>query len=239
MIWYRHWLELRWGWLYLGILWAGFVIPVGGPFNSLRWDVWYALPLVPFGPELIETPLGRSIGPAVEVWAEFAGRILPAVFMAGMVLAGNTIVNFIHYPARGSSYTLTLPVSRVRLVVTRYIAALGLSIATGAVVTLAGVLAFHLMGTPAPLGPVAGSFALGVLALASSVAVLSASQTLFGLWASIPVYLVLFLLSSAEVSYLVAAPARGEAPWGSIAGHVAVIVAATAVTVRRTTRKEY
>src|SRR5687768_10814237 len=114
MIWYRHWVEMRLGvLLFAGLsLWLGFSIR--GPWHSLEYG--QALPL---------TPLGQAIGAeGVLVWAEFAGRILPFSLAASLGLSGAGFRTFF-MPLPPVVYTLTLPISRTRLIWTRLAAALG------------------------------------------------------------------------------------------------------------------
>jgi ABC-type transport system involved in cytochrome c biogenesis permease component len=244
MIWYRHWLEIRWALLLLLALYLVFNPGSSNPPNALRWDVWFALPMHPFGPELSSTPLGEAIGNRIGVWATFAGRIPWIGFVTAWLLAGSGVQSLFH--PRGSMagndmHTLTLPVSRARLVLTRYLSALALALALGLIVSAIGLAAFYLGGVSVPLSAIARSLALGFVYTATILAVGSA------LTAAMPrayvgrcvVFFGLFLTVLVPVHYLVASPARGHTPWGLVGAFGLITALALTFTVRRVFRQEY
>lgn len=239
-IWYRQWLELRWApFLLLAMMVLFFPL---SSTNALRWDVWLALPGHPFGPELAETPLGAAIGNQVTVWARFAGRIPWLGFVAAWILAGNGVRGLLESPSNASAaYTLTLPVSRRRLVLTRFLAGLGISVLVMGLVAGIDLLISIGRGEAVPFAPVAESLALGIVAIAALLAIggaLAAAMPRFYV-APPMVYLVLFLSSLVPIHYIAAAPARGQVPWGLLAGCLALTGLALAVTVQQTAAREY
>jgi len=242
-VWYRHWLEMRWALIPLAILCVIFT-PAGS--NALRWDVWFALPAHPFGPELSATPLGLAIGERIEVWAAFAGRIPWLGFAISWVLSGSGVQNLIHpgpgVPISGSNtHTLTLPISRTHLALTRFLVSLSVALVAGLILGAAGFAVFYNRGESVPLAAVGESLALGVLYLATALAVgsaLTASLPRAYVWRSL-LHVGLFCFSMVPIHYLVASPARGEWPWDLIAGFGLLLVGALGVTVHQLSRQEY
>lgn len=238
MIWYRHWLEMRKGLLFMAGLWLFVGLTVTEPFNSLRVDSWHSFS-DPLGQELTEMRLGQAIGDEVLVWAEFAGRILPFTLMATLVLAGSGLRSLLSVFDTSAIYTLTLPISRTRLVWTRLVAALGATVLAGLLVSAASSAILLARGYSVPLVPVAQSFALGVVCVATSLAVVGALVTSMRYWLALPTFMALFASTSMPISYIVAAPARGEAPWGLLAACVTITALAVTFTVNRASAREY
>lgn len=227
MIWYRHWLEMRLGVLaFAGLcLWFGFSIQ--GPWRSLE-----------YGQPLPLTPLGQAIGAeAVLVWAEFAGRILPFSLAAALALSGAGLRTFF-MPVAPAVYTLTLPISRARLIWTRVAAGLGVACAGAMVVTAGGVLWFTMRGQTVPMAAVLQSLALGVVLLAAMLAIMSAVITVLPTaWAFLGILGLLAL--AIPNSYVVSAPARGEVPWLAVGGYLVALVVALLFTLGYVRAREY
>lgn len=242
MVWYRHWLEMRWAFVPLSILYLLFISMDSS--NALRWDVWFALPAHPFGPELSATPLGRAIGGRIDAWAAFAGRIPWFGFATSWVLAGSGVQNLIHpgFPMAGSTmHVLTLPVSRTRLAVTRYISALVLALVAGLMVGGIGLTFIYLGGDSVPMAAIGQSVALGLIYVATILAVgsaFAASLPRAYVW-RVLLHLGVFVLSMVPIHYLVASPARGEWPWDLLAVFGLLWVVSLYVTVRQVSRQEY
>jgi hypothetical protein len=200
MIWYRHWVEMRLGVLvFAGLcLWLG--VSILGPWRSLEFG--QALPL---------TPLGQAIGAEeVLVWAEFAGRILPFSLAACLALSGAGFRTFF-MPVAPVVYTLTLPISRTRLIWTRLAAGLGVACVGATVLTAGGIVWFTMRGQTVPIAAVLQSLVLGVVLLAAMLAIMSAVVTaLPTAWAFLGILGVLAL--AIPNSYVVSAPARGYVP---------------------------
>ena len=227
MIWYRHWVEMRLGVLvFAGLcMWLGFAIR--GPWHSLEYG--QALPL---------TPLGQAIGAAqVLVWAEFAGRILPFSLAASVTLAGAGF-RTVFMPVAPVVYTLTLPISRTRLVWTRLTAGLGVACVGATVLTTGGGVWFTMRGQTVPIAEVLQSLVLGVVVLAAMLAIMSAVITaLPTAWAFLGILGVLAL--AIPNSYVVSAPARGDVPWLAVGGYVIALVVAIVFTVSYVRAREY
>ena len=231
MIWYRHWLELRTGLLVMTGLSLLIALTVTGPFRLLE-----------FGQALTETRLGQSIGNRVLVWAEFAGRTPFFIFAATLALAGAGFDSLLRPSGAAVAYTLTLPVSRTRLICTRLAAALAATVLAGVLLSAAGAAVLLARGQGIPLVPVAQSLALGVPLAAALLTVVGALVTLVGYpwnWLAYFVLFVLYLATMRPVNYIVAGPARGDAPWISLIACLIVIPAAVAFTVRVAWLREY
>ena len=227
MIWYRHWVEMRLGViLFAGLcLWLG--LSIAGPWRSLE-----------FGQPLPLTPLGRTIGPEqVLVWAEFAGRILPFSLAASLALSGAGFRTF-YMPVAPVVYTLTLPISRSRLIWTRLAAGLGVAVVGATVLTAGGIVWFTMRGQTVPITAVLQSMALGVVLLAAMLAIMSAVVTaLPTVWAFLGILGVLAL--AIPNSYVVSAPARGDVPWLAVGGYAIAMAAAMLFTLSYVRTREY
>ena len=229
MIWYRHWLELRTGLLVMAGLSLYIALTATVPF---RW--------LGFGQALTETPLGQAIGDQVLIWAEFAGRIPTFVFYsATLALAGAGFDTLIRPSGPAVAYTLTLPVSRTRLICARLAAAVAATVLAGVLLCAAGAAVLLARGHGIPLVPVAQSLALGFALAVALLAVVGALVTFLGYPWTWLAYLVLYLVTLRPVTYIVAGPARGDAPWIALIACLIVIPAAVAFTVRVAWVNEY
>jgi hypothetical protein len=227
MIWYRHWVEMRLGVLAFAGLCLWFGIAIGGPWRSLEYG--QALPL---------TPLGQASGAdAVLVWAEFAGRILPFSLAASLTLAGAGF-RTVFMPVAPAVYTLTLPISRTRLIWTRLAASLGIACVGAVVLTAGGIVWFTLRGQTVPIAAVLQSLVLGVVLLAAMLAIMSAIVTaLPTAWAFLGMLGLMAL--AIPNSYVVSAPARGDVPWLAIGGYLIALVTAMLFTQSYVRAREY
>jgi hypothetical protein len=227
MIWYRHWVEMRLGVLVFAGLCMWFGVSILGPWHSLEYG--QALPL---------TPLGQAIGgEEVLVWAEFAGRMLPFSFAASLALSGAGFRTFF-MPVAPVVYTLTLPISRTRLIWTRLAAGLGVACVGAAVLTAGGVVWFTMRGQTVPVAEVLQSLVLGVVVLAAMLAIMSAVITaLPTAWAFLGILGLLAL--AIPNSYVVSAPARGDVPWLAVGSYVMALVAAMLFTLSYVRMREY
>jgi hypothetical protein len=227
MIWYRHWVEMRLGVLVFAGLCVWMGVSVLGPWRSLEFG--QALPL---------TPLGQAIGAEeVLVWAEFAGRILPYSLAACLALAGAGF-RTLFMPVAPVVYTLTLPISRMRLIWTRLAAGLGVACVGATVLTVGGVVWFAMRGQTVPIAAVLQSMGLGVVVLAAMLAIMSAVVTaLPTAWAFLGILGLMAL--AIPNSYVVSAPARGDVPWLAVGGYVIALVAAMLFTLSYVRAREY
>jgi hypothetical protein len=227
MIWYRHWVEMRPGVLVFVVLCLWFGVSILGPWRSLEFG--QALPL---------TPLGQAIGAdSVLVWAEFAGRILPFSLAASLALSGAGFRTFF-MPVAPAVYTLTLPISRTRLIWTRLAAGLAVACAGAAVCTAGGIVWVTMRGQTVPMAAVLQSLALGLVLLAAMLAIMSAVITaLPTAWAFLGILGLMAL--AIPNSYVVSAPARGDVPWLAIGGYVMALGAAMLFTLSYVRTREY
>ena len=228
MIWYRHWLEMRTALLFMAGLSLLMALAATGSFRLLE-----------FGQTLTEMRLGQTIGDRVLVWAEFAGRTPFVIFAATLALAGAGFDSLLRPSGASVAYTLTLPVSRTRLICTRLAAALAATVLAGVLLSAAGAAVLLTRGHGIPIVPVAQSLALAVPPAAALLAVVGALVTLIGYRWTWLAYLVLYLAAMRPIHYIVAGPARGEAPWISLIACLIVIPAAIAFTVRVASLNEY
>ena len=227
MIWYRHWVEMRLGVLMFVGLCVWFGVSILGPWRSLE-----------FGQPLPLTPLGQAVGAEqVLVWSEFAGRILPFSLAASLALSGAGFRTFF-MPVAPAVYTLTLPISRTRLVLTRLAAGLAVASVLAAVFTIGGAIWFTMRGQTVPMAEVLQSLVLGTVVLAAMLAIMSAIITaLPTAWAFLGILGLLAL--AIPNSYIVSAPAREDVPWLGVAGYVIGLVAAVLFTVSYVRAREY
>jgi hypothetical protein len=227
MIWYRHWVEMRPGVLMFAGMSVLFSVTGRGPWRSLE-----------FGQPLPLTPLGQAIGAeAVLVWAEFVGRILGFSMAASMCLSGAGF-RTLFMPVAHVVYTLTLPISRTRLIWTRLAAGLGVACVAATVLTVCGVVWFTMRGQTVPMTAVLQSLGLGAVVLAAMLAIMSAVVTaLPTAWAFLG-FLGLLALAMPN-SYIVSAPARGDVPWLALGGYVIALVAAVRFTLSYVRAREY
>lgn len=227
MIWQRHWAEMRLGVLMFAGLTLWFGVSITGPWRSME----YGLPLP-------ETPLGLTIGAdQVRIWSEFAGRILPFSLAATLTLAGAGF-RTLFMPVDPAVYTLTLPISRRRLILTRLAAGLIVATAVALPLVAGGAIWFTLRGEDVPLIPIMQSLALGLIVLAAMLAFMSAVVTVLPvIWAFVG-FMVIVALAIPN-SYVVSAPARGDVPWLALGGYLATFVAAVLFTLFWVRTREY
>lgn len=133
--------------------------------------------------------------------------------MATLALAGTGFDSLLLPSGAAVAYTLTLPVSRTRLICTRLAAALAATVLAGALLAAAGAAVLLARGHGIPLVPVAQSLALGAALAAALLAIVGALLTILGYRWTWLAYLALFMATIWPISYIVAGPARGDAPW--------------------------
>jgi hypothetical protein len=227
MIWQRHWTEMRMGVLMFVGLCAWFGVSITGPWRSME-----------FGVPLAETPLGLAIGAdQILIWSEFAGRILPFSMAATLTLAGAGF-RTLFMPVDPTVYTLTLPISRTRLILTRLAAALAVAGSVALPLVAGGAAWFTLRGEDIPVIAILQSLALGVIPLAAMLAIMSAVVTVLPLiWAFVG-FMALIALAIPN-SYVISAPARGDVPWLALAAYVVGFVAAVLFTLAWVRTREY
>jgi hypothetical protein len=227
MIWQRHWAEMRMGVLMFAGLCVWFGVSITGPWRSME-----------FGLPLPETPLGLAIGAdRIQIWAEFSGRILPFSLAATLTLAGAGF-RTLFMPVEPAVYTLTLPISRTRLILTRLAAGLAVAGTAALLFVAGGAVWFTLRGEDLPVIAIVQSLALGAIPLATMLAIMSAVVTVLPLaWAFVGFMAIVAL--AIPNSYVVSAPARGDVPWLALAANVVAFVAAVLFTLAWVRSREY
>jgi hypothetical protein len=227
MIWHRHWVEMRMALLMFVGLCIWFGVSITGPWRSME-----------FGLPLPETPLGLAIGAdQILIWSEFAGRILPFSMAATLTLAGAGF-RTIFMPVEPAVYTLTLPISRSQLILTRLAAGLVAASAVALVLVAGGAAWFTLRGEDLPVIAIVQSLALGLILLAAMLAIMSAVITVLPtVWAFLGFMAIVAL--AIPNSYVVSAPARGEVPWLALGGYVVAFAAAVMFTLSWVRTREY
>jgi hypothetical protein len=228
--WYRHWLEGRPRlWMLAAIaLWMGASTP--------SWAY-----LMPPSHELLDTTLALSIGRERLIsWILFSEQMSFFAWTAAFCLIGNGLRTAWFKRDAAVSYTLTLPVSRERLIWTQqagaWIAALG-----AAALTLAAQCTLLLVrGRGIPFVPLAVSAAVGAIFLIAWITVLSAlTMVMHEYWvllASLPGYLMsMRWVTSTATSF----PAYGEVPWISVGALVALIALALAFSLSQGRIQEF
>jgi hypothetical protein len=191
--------------------------------------------------ELLETHLAQSIGRERLIsWMLFSQQMSLFAWTAAFFLLGNGLRTAWIKRDGSVSYTLTLPVSRDRLIWTQqacgWIAAIGV-----AALTLAAQCALLLVrGRGIPFVPLAESAAVGAIFLIAWITVLSALtmdvHEIWALLASFPGYIMSMRWVTSTAT---AFPAYGEFPWVSIAALVAISVLALAFSFNVGRTKEF
>jgi hypothetical protein len=191
--------------------------------------------------ELLDTSLALTIGGERLVsWILFSEQMSFFAWIAAFCLMGNAFRTAWVKRDATVSYTLTLPVSRQRLIWTQqagaWIAALG-----AAALTLAAQCALLLVrGRGIPFVPLAVSVAVGAIFLLAWIAVLSALTTVVhGIWAllvSFPGYILsMRWVTSTAMSF----PAYGEFPWVTVAALVTITALALGFSLIQSREQEF
>src|SRR5262245_15074752 len=123
MLWYKSWLETRWRFL-IGL--ALFVLSAGG----IVWAYPQLMKLIPGGAELNASgPLGERIKEGIELARDFRGYVWSQWMRQNLVQMATLFAVILGsggpYAQRSELFTLSLPVSRRRLVGVRAVAGLG------------------------------------------------------------------------------------------------------------------
>ena len=231
MIWYRYWLEIRSRLLALAMI----AVCIGS--ITPDWEKRGG-----FGNDLmLNSPLGHSLGTdKVLIWITFTNTISFFAWTAGLCLMGNGLSTAWQRHHSSVNYTLTLPVSRQRLIgiyqFGNCVAGLGvtfLALASYCVVLL-------LQGHEVPIVPLGFSLAFGSLFVIAWMTILSGlTLVMHEVWAVLASS-VLFLISIPWVrSTVTLLPAYGEFPWISVAALVTISVLALAFSLSVSREQEF
>jgi hypothetical protein len=230
MIWYRHWLEMR----------------ARLPLLALTAVVLGAWPMTPFDPEnAIFTALlaAGAPSPGLQTLALTVSRTFLVVFGGAIVLSGNGLRTWYMDQIAPSDanlpFTLSLPVSRARLVCSRLMAGWLLAVLVSAL-AMGGRYALEtVQGRPMPVGPLVTAFAWLAAGLACWILAQGAALMTRGIWL-LPSLIVAILISLPLSLALTLAGLRGD-PTGLARSGVAlaaVAAGALAFTLHRARRLE-
>ena len=229
--WYRYWLEFRPRLLVVAAfaLWTG-----------IRTPEWAKLSPAA-AKELLGTPLAQSIGlESLNAWSAFAGQMAFFAWVVGVCLTGNGLGTAFMRRHASISYTLTLPVSRSRLISTHQALNCAAAFIAAALALAAQYATLWLRGEDVPFIPLAMSIAFATLFVIAWIAFLSAlSMVMHDGWALV-VAIPLFILSVRWIWVTVTAfPAYGEFPWISVAALLALITLALAFSLSMSRIQEF
>ena len=227
---YRYWLELRQRlWMLAAIaLWMGASTPNWARSGQIA-------------PELLGTGLAQSIGrESLLDWLAFSAQMSLFAWAAAFSLMGSGLKSLWTRREGSTYYTLTLPVSRQRMIVTHQASAWIAALCAAAVALLAQCAVLLVMGRGIPLVPLAESAAVGALFLIAWIAVLSAlASVMHEFWAllvSLPAYIAsMRWVTSTATAY----PAYGEFPWISVAVLLIMIALSIAFSLSQSRVGEY
>jgi hypothetical protein len=230
MIWYRYWLEIRPRlWIVAAIaLWMGASTP--------NWAY-----LRPPSHELLDTPLALTIGRERLVsWILFSEQMSFFAWTAALCLMGNGLRTAWIRRDVSASFTLTLPVSRERLIWTQQAGGWIAALAT-VTLTLAAQYAILLVrGRGIPLLPLAVSAAIGAIFLIAWITVLSAlTMVMHELWAMLATFPGYILSMRWVTSTAMSFPAYGEFPWLTVAALVTIMALALGFSLIQSRVQEF
>lgn len=209
-LWYRHWLEIRGGLLVAFIGVA--LLSAAYPFFAAGGD-----------------------GRLPHVWLSSAASWALGVFVWGTGVRTNALQP--NHPS--CQFTLGLPVSRVRLILTRLAAACAALVALFTVMLVSNTLALLLMGRAPAFGAMAGSSALAALLVAAIVTmwgmVSLVGENHFG-WVYPVVFIAALYWAWPATTAFVGSP---EVPWTALTTLALVIAAALLASVVIAYRKDF
>jgi hypothetical protein len=230
MAWYRYWLEVRPRLAAVAVfaLWIGTsTAEWGKPGRALE--------------DMLGTPLAQSIElGSLSVWTAFANQMGFYAWAVALCLMGTGLrTPFVRNHA-SFNYTLTLPISRSRLISVQQAGNCVAALA-GAALTLAAQCAtLWLRGVAVPFLPLAISMAFATLFVIAWVAFLSAlcaaMHEFWTIFVAIPLFIASVRWNWVTVTAL---PAYGEFPWISVAALLAITVLALAFMLTLSREQEF
>jgi hypothetical protein len=230
MIWYRYWLESRVRLVALA------VIALGIGASTPDWAKSGQI-----APELLGTGLAQSIGrESLLDWIAFSAQMSFFAWAAAFCLMGNGLRTAWLKRDASACYTLTLPVSRERLIWTHHAGGWIAALCAAALTLLAQCAILLSQGRGIPLVPLAVSAAFGAIFLIAWIAVLSAlASVMHEFWAlllSLPGYLMSMRWVTSTAT---AFPAYGEFPWISMAALLTITALALAFSLSQSRVQEF
>lgn len=239
-IWYRHWLEIRGGLLVAAVivgvfavlLYPVFVLTSSAALDEARVISGYFAAfgdlLGPFGSE-------RYFPWGAHVWICGLTAYMVGVFLAGSGIRSNSLTPF--HPSH--LYTLTLPVSRTRLLCTRFAASCAATVALYAAMLVVHVAVLIVMGRELPLVAMAASSALAVGLVLVILAVIGSLQTwddrVAGLVFVVALVVATLFAWQPTLRYL----ASQAVPWTALAWIGAITTTALALAALVAQRKDF
>ncbi len=228
--WYRYWLEARPRlWMLAAIaLWMGASTPSWAKSGRTA-------------PELLGTSLALSIGrESLLDWIAFCAQMSFFAWAAAFCLMGSGLRTAWIKRDASASYTLTLPVSRERLIWTHHAGGGIAALCAAALMLLSQCAILLVQGRGIPLVPLAVSASIGAIFLFAWIAVLSALASVMheflALLVSFPVYLIsMRWVTSTAASF----PGYGKVPWISVAALVTISVLALAFSLSVSRTQEF
>ncbi len=230
MTWYRYWLEVRPRLLALAVfaLWIG--------FNTVGWSQPMRSVQAIFGNALAQS-MGTESG---TVWLRFTNQMAFFAWAVGVILMSNGLRTAFTPRHASISYTLTLPVSRRRLISTHFAGNCAAAVIAAALTLAARCATLWLRGDGIPFIPLAISIAFATLFVIGWIALLSAlSMIMHEGWAVVAS--IAFLALSVRWTWVTvtALPAYGEFPWVSVAALLAISALALAFSLSRSREQEF
>ena len=231
MIWYRYWLELRPRLLVLAVI--AILIGLSVPDRTKSGG---------FDPDfMLKTALAQALGKdKIFTWITLTNAISFFAWVASVCFMSNGV--FMPWQRHHASvnYTLTLPVSRQRLIAIyqfgNCVAALGVA----SLGMTSYCLALVKQGHEFPIVPLGISLAFGSLFVIAWMTILGGltlvMHELWALLASIPLFLISIPWVRSTVTLL---PAFGEFPWISVAALVTISVLALAFSLSVSREQEF
>jgi hypothetical protein len=231
MLWYRYWIEFRFRLLVVAAyaIWTGIITPEWAKLSPAAAN------------ELLGTRLPQSIGPeSLNAWVALAGQMSFFTWAIALCLMGNGLRTAFLPRHPSISYTLTLPVSRSRLISTQQALNCASALIAAALTLAVRFAAMWLRGDRIPFVPLGVTIALATLFVIAWNTFLSAlSMVIHELW-SIVVTIPIFVASNRWIWGTVTAfPAYGEFPWLSVAALLTIIVLALAFSLSQSRIQEF
>jgi hypothetical protein len=234
MIWYRHWLEIRSRLPALALV----LLLAAWPGMGLNGATSFEQTGRVFR-EVVGTPLAQSIEMEnLFVWATFAERIPVLAWVAAFCLAGSVFGR----PPRDLSvyYTLSLPVSRRRLIWTRQMAGFAVALLVSLLMLAVQCAILLFQGRDIPFSPLITSLAFGLPVLMAWIAVMGAVNLVMNeFWALLAVSPLLLLSLRFGFYTVTAFPARGDLPWDSMSALVAITALCVTFSISWGPNKEF
>ncbi len=239
MIWYRHWLEVRWGLVIL----VGALVLFGeaSPFSVDFSAVTDLRESDPVGRYLLVAQAAHAMTRGeLLAWSSYAEQVWIHFVLAGLFTAGLGYVSTTHPGGHSVFYTLALPISRVRLIGTRlaasfFAAVLSMVFGLGQyAVTLAW------QERPIPWPELIESFVSGIPLAVAWVAFVAALLTVTQRWWWFVIAALLLVVGALPAQmFVVQYTAYGHVPWLWLTLIVALAGAAISFTLCRAPRREF